>query len=482
MFCKHCDYPLWQIRNRICPECGTAFRPSEFEFRPNSVRFCCPHCGQAYYGTDGRGHLTPRSFACVSCRAAIDMDEMVLLPAEGVPEHQTRADVMPWLRRDEVGRVAGWFRTCVLGLFAPVRLARLIEPPAPGQAFWFATINTALFLSASLAFGFGIMLLFTMAGPAPAAAMLPIVTLYGGLILMTLVFLLIWAVIAHGLLRLTGKTAHGFGRTFEMLCYGSPSLLLTAVPCFGTHLLPLSAIWWAVSGVLMVWAGQGVRAWRAVLAVAAPVLVLLAAGVVGIVLLIVRVNSAMQTAMTTMRTTAGRSEAGPIGDALLAHRDAGGAWPAHALELVRDGHVTASQFVTSAWQFAPGSQAPNTIQFDMLGPEELSAAVDRAARAMPDGVIAHRFGDFVFTYHGIDPADPPEGLWIAILWPQPDLSNAPAFAPDPVVVLADGTIQSGSAQGFDARLSAQNALREHHGLAPLPHPRNVSADEPVGPP
>jgi type II secretory pathway pseudopilin PulG len=483
MFCKHCDYPLWQIRDRICPECGAAFRPSEFEFRPNTVRFCCPRCGQSYYGTDERGHLVPRSFACVSCRAAIDMDEMVLLPAEGVAEHQTRAEVMPWLKRAEVGRIAGWFRTCVLGLFAPVRLVRLIDAPAPWQALWFATINAAVFLSVYFLLGFGFFFVFAVAGAAPGMAVVSMLAIGAGQIITVLAMMLFWAVIAHGVLRVTGRTAHGIGRTVEMMCYGSPSLVLTAVPCVGAYLSPLSAIWWTVVAVLMVWAGQEVRAWRAVTAVATPMLVLMTAAIVGVVLLVMSISSTVQTAAATMRTTVGESATTPIAEALMAYRTAHGEWPGHALELVLGGEVTASQFVTSAWQVMAGTTAPDTIQFDTLGPEQLSAAVDRAVRAMPDGVIAHRLGDFVFTYHGIDPADPPEGLWIAILWPQVDLSAAPAFArPDPAVVMVDGTVHSMPARGFDAILGSQNARRELVGLAPLPHPRDVNVDEPVGPP
>ena len=80
MRCKSCDYPLWNLLARACPECGAAFKPSEFDFNLNAVRFCCPHCSQSYYGTDARGHLVPPAFACVSCGNAITMDDCLLLP------------------------------------------------------------------------------------------------------------------------------------------------------------------------------------------------------------------------------------------------------------------------------------------------------------------------------------------------------------------------------------------------------------------
>ena len=67
MRCKTCDYQLWNLRSRQCPECGTAFRVSDYDFVPNSVQFCCPHCNQIYYGTSARGQLVPPAFTCVSC-------------------------------------------------------------------------------------------------------------------------------------------------------------------------------------------------------------------------------------------------------------------------------------------------------------------------------------------------------------------------------------------------------------------------------
>src|SRR5205809_3624053 len=99
MHCKQCDYPLWGLRTRECPECGKPFGPSSYEFVANSVRFCCPHCEQSYYGTGARGHLVPPHFDCVSCQRHIHMHDMVLFPAHGLEEEQTAIEQMPWLNR-----------------------------------------------------------------------------------------------------------------------------------------------------------------------------------------------------------------------------------------------------------------------------------------------------------------------------------------------------------------------------------------------
>jgi hypothetical protein len=89
MRCETCDYPLFDIRERTCPECGTPFRPSQFEFSHCGVRFCCLHCDQQYYGTGHRGHLVPKTFRCIRCNNDVNMNEMVVrVPLHKVLERQ----------------------------------------------------------------------------------------------------------------------------------------------------------------------------------------------------------------------------------------------------------------------------------------------------------------------------------------------------------------------------------------------------------
>ena len=52
MRCKGCGYSLWNVPGRTCPECGRGFAPSEFEFRPNTVEFCCAGCGTELFASD----------------------------------------------------------------------------------------------------------------------------------------------------------------------------------------------------------------------------------------------------------------------------------------------------------------------------------------------------------------------------------------------------------------------------------------------
>ncbi|QKK09883.1 MAG: hypothetical protein HND58_18155 [Planctomycetota bacterium] len=109
MNCRHCSYPLWNLRSGQCPECGTGFAPSEFRFAKNSVCFCCPHCDQRYFGTGPDGHLEPRRFVCVGCGQQIEMDTMVLHPADGLDEPPHPGGCQP------VARPAGTAAQAVVG-------------------------------------------------------------------------------------------------------------------------------------------------------------------------------------------------------------------------------------------------------------------------------------------------------------------------------------------------------------------------------
>jgi hypothetical protein len=89
--CRGCEYPLWGLKPGPCPECGLAFKPSDYRFFPGSVKFICPGCSQDYYGTSKDGHLEPSSFACVRCARALTMDEMVVEPVQTDPNSPTAA-------------------------------------------------------------------------------------------------------------------------------------------------------------------------------------------------------------------------------------------------------------------------------------------------------------------------------------------------------------------------------------------------------
>ena len=106
-------------------------------------------------------------------------------------------------------------------------------------------------------------------------------------------------------------------------------------------------------------------------------------------------------------------------------------------------------------------------------------AIDAAAGTVPEGTIAHRLGDFVFTYHGIDLDNADPALWIVILSPDPAQTRFGNTSPFVTVGLADGTTRQFSGD-FRSRLAVQNELRAQCNLPPLPDPATVTHERPAG--
>jgi hypothetical protein len=99
--------------------------------------------------------------------------------------------------------------------------------------------------------------------------------------------------------------------------------------------------------------------------------------------------------------------------------------------------------------------------------------------AMPPSVIAHRFGDFVFTYHGaaLNSMDPK--LWVAVMLPDPAVNGAPA--PGDTVLLggADYRVTSTTFGQLPSLLQQQNQHRATLGLPPLPDLTTVTHGNPA---
>lgn len=272
MRCKQCGYRLWNLPSRTCPECGTGFLPSEFEFTVNSIQFCCPHCNSGYYGTSDKGHLVPIEFDCTRCRRRVHMDEMILLPTAGVEEKRTQLDRVPWLERGERGFFRAWFATIGMALVQPGRLMRALpDTRATRAAWWFAILtNTPSFL---LGVGLFVVLMMMVAmaaggGAAPTnmlrAAVLPSVITVAVAVGLTPAVIALWGLATHGLLRMTGTTSGPLRRTYDALCYSTGANVATAIPFVGFY---IGWIWWLVSAVIMIKVAQKVQGWRAALAV-----------------------------------------------------------------------------------------------------------------------------------------------------------------------------------------------------------------------
>lgn len=306
MRCRVCDYRLWNLKARTCPECGTAFKPSDFDFMINAVAYACPHCGQRYYGTDSRGHLVPREFDCVACGQHVHMDEMILLPTTGVREEQTQPIHNPWLARRRIGRVKAWFSMIGKGMIAPVDLIRStpVETPAnEGSLFVFITLllfnTTGLQVVLLMPFFIGMALMGGSTGWVHGLMSLALGVLLPPTVMMFMVYL--WSAVTHALLRLSGATVGGYGRTLHAITFSAGVNVFTAIPCLGFYAAWIGWVWWIVASVLMVQQGQRVSGRRATWSVLAlPIVVCcLAIGGAGVVVYKIRQASAAVSAIST---------------------------------------------------------------------------------------------------------------------------------------------------------------------------------------
>jgi len=485
--CKTCGYHLWNLTSRTCPECGSPFRPSQFEFLPNAVRYCCPHCQQAYYGTDASGHLVPRAFDCVSCGHHIDMDETILLPAEGVDEDGTGVSAQPWLEPADRGFFRRWFDTTIMAMVRPTDLARATPDQAPLTTAWgYALLNLGVVAFVSLAFvltcvglSVGVAARSSPGGfGTGGAGLAPLLVAQAGAqavyLAATVVFVLIWIGCTHGLLRLTGAHAGTIRTTTHAILFASGTHVLSIIPCVGS----LSGIWWIVSAILMIMAGHKISGWRATLVTLATPVVsfLLAAGAYTAIILFAMNGSMASTSSTWSTSSTASLER--VGQAVLARAGREGGWDHtdHALLLIADGDLEPSDLVADdTATFAESVQIGRAKLSDLgkMSDSELVHAIG-APIDLPPGVVAHRVGDDVFVYHGIDAANPPPGLWIVI---EHELGSS---GPPTAAFTTDGTIVVfASGVHYQTLLRAQNRLRAAHGLPPLPIASRVGQDAPV---
>ena len=107
-----------------------------------------------------------------------------------------------------------------------------------------------------------------------AAIAVPLIFV-GGWVLAQILSALLWALMTHFTLRLTGGCAQSFGRTFQAILFSSGTLAMTAVPCVGIYCLSYAGlVWWVVSAAFMVIAGQRVSGLRGTLATVWPPLLM----------------------------------------------------------------------------------------------------------------------------------------------------------------------------------------------------------------
>lgn len=479
MRCRQCEYPLWNLPTRVCPECGLAFRPGDYEFVPGTVEFCCAQCGQGYFGTSAEGHLRPEHFHCVSCNAPMSMDEALLRPAPGIDEAQTQPIKNPWLSRERLGFFRAFFSTLGKTLTAPGNLLRVTPAGTAygaGRGFFFLILAWLL-----LTTGAGVAALSLAGGGNAMAVGFAFCGLWANpvIIIAWFIAVLLWGVGAHLILLLTGGAKHGLSRTYEALCYGAGPMVMLVMPCIG----PFACIWSIVASTLAFKEAQKVGGGRASLCVVTPPLV---AGAV----LFAASMTFVVSVMNSIPPGAGLGRPGTFSmistpdqraqlftqELLRFAAQNNGIGPVHGLELADRAAVLPEEF--SGGRVGQVPHFGRTLRrFNSMPLPEREASLVAARGMIDDDTMAHRVGEVVFTHHGIaDLRACDGGLWIVVICDDP--AETPRSI-DPIWVgRADGSIVSFSSAEFAEALEEQNLLRAEGGLPGLPDPREIDAASP----
>lgn len=494
MRCRSCDYPLWNLKTRQCPECGSQFRPSDYEFEPGAVKFLCPHCSFAYEGRSEHGRISPAEFTCVGCGKTVHFDEMCVTPAEGAA--QTAPAVMPWLERRHRGMVGAFFHTVGLALVHPGRLMRGVPLSAStGESLVFALLVMGFALLVGV-----VLPMLVMSGFMPLGAFGSSGLFYAGYFVaqgvgVMVSVLLIWPMVAHLVLRWTGGCRHSIDRTYQAFGYGAGANLVSAAPCIGPY---VGWLWWMVSAILMLREGQRVSGGRATLAVLTfPLLV----GLV-ITMLVFVVTHGISSSMGGMTSGPPGGWGGPAQHTLMLAQQIqqAGAMrrsspPAHCIEFLLGNSQYASQM--SMGMLGPGSPfcqagtkttpadipvADRTLKdFLAATPSGQFKAASKLLDQQPTNLVADRFGDFIFTFHGARSTLGDTSLWVVVMLPDPDVNGTPQPG-DPIYLgMGDGTVSQSTYGQLPALLQKQNQYRGTLGLPSLPDLITITHSNPAIP-
>jgi hypothetical protein len=321
----------------------------------------------------------------------------------------------------------------------------------------------------------------------------------GGILIFWVVFVAISAVVAHGILRISGGCAHGLGRTWQAFCYASGAHVASAVPCLGAY---FGWIWWIVSACIALKDAQKVHGGRATLAVlTVPILGILAfiGGYAALIYFALSAPGAGPFASTASPPFVTASSVGAGSPARIASLNRAlrssptpiihiaesiSSSPTAIYDLMDTGDTSNGGFWTRMNAVKIGSV--NLSDFASLPASRQKIEARAAAAALPPNTIAYRVGDTVLTHPGIDPHSIPPGsraedLWLMIAWPENLVSGTNQNV---AIGLASGRTATYLAETVPAELTKQNELRAEFGLPPLPdlaavtHAAPAQAEEP----
>ena len=321
MRCRGCDYELWNMKPGACPECGRKWQFDEFRFRPFAAQFLCPHCEHAYAGSDEQGLPVPRAFICSQCSQPIDLNQMRALPQPNTDGSDAMDDVHPWSERFRLGYWRAFWRSVGQSMSSPTRVGRTLpERTNLRSALFFsllcATVGIA-FATSPFVFLFGISSSQFSSGLEYALIFLAkFLGIILGSALFGQIFFVIWGSCAHAILRMSGGVRRPLNSSLSATLFCTGPFLISAVPCCGFYILPVSMIWMAVAMIYAFASLHKVSGLRASIAVLTPILALLAGTVLTVAVMIyVSSNTTWSSAWSTTGSSTGSSTGTTTGTA-----------------------------------------------------------------------------------------------------------------------------------------------------------------------
>jgi hypothetical protein len=242
---------------------------------------------QQYYGSDAHGLLVPRAFACVRCHAPCDMDSMILRAAPGVPDDAVELHRVAWEDPLKGGVVRRFVATVRDGISRPSQIGDALRGDVVvRKATWYVVSVLSVVAAPSVT----IYVLFTLIAPMLGSGS----TRSGGSALrlaawesigkagaalaswyiLGLVGLAFFAWMTSLTLRMCGERVP-LKVVWCSFSYALGPIVIVAVPCLGIYCLsgPVS-IWWVVAACIILARAASVTAWKVIVSVLAPLLLI----------------------------------------------------------------------------------------------------------------------------------------------------------------------------------------------------------------
>lgn len=276
MRCKQCDYRLWNLTSRHCPECSVTYTPSDYHFKRGAVEFCCPHCSKVYYGTNEHGQLEPVDFDCTQCGKHIHMNDMLLRPVNPAEEAFIASKPNPWTVRPRRKNFITLLRTIQMSQYQP----HLLMDGTPTKG---GSLDALIFASSLVVFicfvGYGLPVMLLSAMLQNDSDKLPFLVQNLLIVLAAIASILsvlfVTSAVTHALLKITGGTRHDLSCTFKALAYAAGPLMWLGFPICNSVFIFVVVPWYYIGTSIAVVRMQHVNAGRAMVCLlVVPVIVL----------------------------------------------------------------------------------------------------------------------------------------------------------------------------------------------------------------